>query len=169
MTLSVAGRGRLASCWIGLAALLTAGVAAAAGPVSGAASLCDLPRAVPQRARLTQLLRELSTARRFRLEYWASDDPMVAHGGGNDIDLMTALSHQVNLMVSYLPSSRCPGQWRVDTVWVLPRGKASAMVVAAPPSDAASKAAASTAPDQAYLFAHGLGPAPPSAASAPEP
>lgn len=169
MTLLAASRARHASCWLGLAALVVAGAASAAGPVSNAARLCDLPRTVPQRARLSQLLRDLSAIRRFRVEYWTGDDPLVAHGGGSDIDLMTALSHQANLMVSYAPSSRCSGQWRVDTVWVLPRGKASAMVVAAPPSDAPSKAAASTAPDQAYLFAHGIGPAPPSAASAPAP
>lgn len=115
-----------------------------------------------RREPLSRLLSELSEVRRFRLENWNREDPVVTHAGGSDVELMQALSNQVNLMVRYAAAKGCPGRWRIDAIWVLP-GKPAARVdrdlaagpnpVPAPPS-AAEVAAAKIATDL-YMQAHG--------------
>jgi hypothetical protein len=145
----------------GLALAGLAGTQAAAAPAS-APPACDPLGSSARREPLSQLLRELSAVRRFRLENQISDDPIIAHAGGNDVALMTAISRQVNLMVRYAASKDCPGQWRVDAIWILPGlpnpvAPPAASPALSPPSEA--DLAAAKKATALYLQAHGMQPA----------
>jgi hypothetical protein len=148
-----------------LGGLLLAGLAGAqASAASGVAPTpppCEPLGSSARREPLSQLLRELSAVRRFRLENQISDDPVIAHTGGNDVALMTAISRQVNLMVRYAASKDCPGQWRVDAIWILPGlpdpvTPPTANPVPPPPSEA--DLAAAKKATALYMQAHGLQP-----------
>jgi hypothetical protein len=73
------------------------------------------------------------------------------------------LAQQANVMVRYARHPTCPGQLRIDTVWVLPAGTPSAPLVAKPAAAAAKPSAADPALD-AYMRAHGFGETPPAPA-----
>ncbi len=153
---------------VAVAALSAPAPATSAAPSRQAAAACNAVEPVlSRRTHLRSLLEELAARRGFKLVYWAADDPEVAHGGGSDIALMTSLSEQANLIVRYAPRGpRCPGHWKIDTVWVLPAG--------IPASPGAPRAAptAPAEPDTAmveYLQAHGMARPVAPAASQPSP
>jgi hypothetical protein len=137
-----------------------AGAASSSSPGAGCANF-DLPS---RQEHLSQVLRELSAVRAFRLENWSDEDPVVTTAGGNDVQLMATLAGQVNLMVRYAPAKGCPGQWKVDTVWILPgKAQSSAQNIAPPAAPASApagptpaEAAATKAATDMYLRAHGL-------------
>lgn len=77
-------------------------------------------------APLSQVLKQMSEVMKFRLDYWAPDDPPIDHDARQTpLDLMNALSLKANLMVRYAADRRCPGEWRVTRVWVLPGAASS--------------------------------------------
>jgi hypothetical protein len=144
-------------------ALACAEGGAASSRNSGAAcAIFDLPS---RQEHLSQVLRELSAVRAFRLENWSDEDPVVSTAGGTDVQLMATLAGQVNLMVRYAPTKGCPGQWKVDTIWILPGKPEASAQNAAPPAAPASappvgptpaEVAANKAAMDMYLRAHGL-------------
>ena len=119
-----------------------------------------------QQVRLSQLLGRLSTTLGFRLRYWTDEDPVVSYVGTLPaVKLMAGLAHQGRIMFSASPDPRCPGQQRLDAVWVLPAGDGRAPFL--PPI---SRTPVRTVPldhaTQEYLEAHGEAPAPRPAAEA---
>jgi hypothetical protein len=135
---------------------------------------CDAVRLPPRHQRLSQVLEELSAARAFRLVNRTREDPYVSHVGGDEMSVMRALSGQANLLVRYKPVEGCPGEWKLDTVWVLPREQAAPKGASAVPDAAAiaksqaDAAAAKQAMDM-YMRAHGEAQPTGSAASGPAP
>lgn len=129
--------------------------------------------AAPMPQPLTQVLARIAAVEPFRIEYWAKEDPMVRHPGGAPVDVIAGLAQSGNVMVRYAKDPRCPGRWRVDTVWVVPSGHASPSPAASPgPKRENSERAAADriATEQGlstYLRAHGQG-GKPAPASAPE-
>ncbi len=156
-----------------LLALLLAVCAEAAAAGRSPSGACEPLQLGPRQERLSLLLHELSSVRSFRLRYWSREDPIVTHEGGSDIELMTKLSRQVNLMVRYAPVRGCPGHWRIHTVWVLPSSKTPTAPISAQRDSAALPETASetVSPKAAmdmYVQAHGLPPSsPPATASRP--
>ena len=149
-------------------ALLLAVCAETASAGRSPSVACEPPQLGPRQERLSLLLHEFSSVRSFRLRYWSTEDPVVTLGGGSDVELMTTLSHQVNLMVRYAPVRGCPGRWRIHTVWVLPSSKTPTAPIPAPrdPVDLPEAASETVSPKAAmdmYMQAHGLPPAPPPA------
>lgn len=144
-----------------LAALATACIDGAAAPAPGHSVLCQPLGSASRHEHLSQLLRELSAVRKFRLENWTREDPIVSLAGGSDVELVTALSGQVNLLVRYAASKDCPGQWRIDTIWILPGQPGAVAAKTAPATASAADAAAEKAAMDMYLHAHGLGAAAP--------
>lgn len=119
-----------------------------------------------QEARLSQLLTRLSTTLGFRLRYWTDDDPVVSYAATLPaVKLMARLAHQGRIMFSTSPDPRCPGQQRLDGVWVLPAGDGRAAILP-PVSRTPVPAVPPDHATQEYLEAHGLAPAPRPAAEA---
>jgi hypothetical protein len=149
------------------AGLFVAGAAAAAQSVDVVVRGCDDGvSVVSQQARLSQVLARLSAALGFRLRYWTDEDPMVSYAGTLPaVRLMSSLAYQGRIMFSASPDPRCPGQQRLDAVWVVPAGDGRPAML--PP---VSRTPAQTVPPdhatQEYLEAHGLAPAPRPAAEA---
>lgn len=164
------GRAHLA--WLGIAASTVAIDAATAEPTvaakaprAPATSACGQDVGLAgERKPLSQVLRRLSSTLGFKLEYWSADDPMVSLAGGlRAVDSMTALSQQANMIVRYSPDPRCAGQWRVDTVWVLPSEArttvGAAVELPAAPARALQPVAPPAPPDPSlkdYMRAHGV-------------
>lgn len=129
--------------------------------------------AAPKPQPLTQVLARIAAVEPFRIEYWAKEDPMVRQPAGAPVDVIAGLAQSGNVMVRYAKDPRCPGRWRVDTVWVVPSGHAHPSPAASPGSkrESSERAAADRiATEQGlstYLRAHGLG-GKPAPASAPE-
>lgn len=148
-------------------ALWLAGCTEAAAAGRGPSRACEPLQLGARQERLSLLLHELSSVRSFRLRYWSREDPIVTHGGGNDVELMTTLSRQVNLMVRYAPVKGCPGQWRIHTVWVFPSADTPTTPVSAPQGPILSEPASGTISQKAamdlYMEAHGVPPASPGA------
>ena len=149
---------------IALAAALACSPAEAAKAAKG---LACAPVAVSTRPEhLSKFLEDLAAVRTIRVKNWSGDDPIVSLYGDDDLELMTALSQQVNLLVRYRAEKNCPGHWTIDTMWVLPAHSKSlpsaAPVGAAVPFAAASAPAPSgPAINQAmtlYMQAHGGSP-----------
>ena len=149
-----------------LVALAIAGADVAAAPRNGRGAACE-PLGLNLSTRqehLSQLLQELSAVRTFRLEDWSHEDPIVTPTGTNDLELMTALSGQVNLVVRYASAKDCPGRWKIDTVWILPgkpeasaRTVVPAPVIAAPPAELnPAEVMATKAATEMFLRAHGM-------------
>jgi hypothetical protein len=151
-----------------IAALSLACLHVSAAPVTAGPGTCQPFGAAAKREPLSQLLRELSAVRSYRLENWTNDDPIVTRAGGNDMELMETLSRQINLMVRYAPAKDCPGKWKIDTIWILPARpdlQAQRLPPAAPvPSPA--EAAATKAGMDMYMHAHGIGKVEPPMAAA---
>ena len=110
----------------------------------------------------SQVLRQMASVMNFKLKYWAHEDPPINHSSTNiPLDLMNALSSNANLIVRYAPDRRCPGQWRVRNVWVLPGSHSASLT----PGDSAARPA-SAAPvtipidkaNQEQMHAHGVAP-----------
>jgi hypothetical protein len=122
---------------------------------------CDSVRLAPGRQRLSQVLDKLSSVHTFRLENRNTEDPLVSHGGGNQLEVMQELSHQANLLVRYKLVDGCPGQWRLERVWVLPRELNAPVPVqptaGLPTREQADAAAAKQSMDM-YMRAHGMDP-----------
>jgi hypothetical protein len=162
--------------WQMVGALVVACSHAAAAPVGDSARACDDVRADQQSGRLSQILRELRARRSYTLKYWTTEDPLVTHRGGTEFEIMTALSHQANLLVRYARLPHCPGKWKIRTVWVLPSGPAPVARSATPSVVTELDAPVGTparftplspaAAMQEYLTAHGLAPAPAQPSSA---
>jgi hypothetical protein len=104
---------------------------AAAQPVQVTKSSGDcssLVHIVARDAPLSQVLKQLSTALGFKLQFDADADPRVTlEGSKRPIEWLDALGTEANLSVSQARDARCPGQVRVAKVWVLPKGKATAI------------------------------------------
>ena len=158
--------------------LAAASPSASAQPVHIAALGCDAGVLLSSRqAPLSHVLQQLSQVMGFRLEYRADGNPAITHHGHHRaVDLMAALSHRANLIVRYAADRRCPGQLRIDTVWVLPGSPASGPMAAALPAasgraaSAAPVRSANVSPDpalQEHMHAHGLLPPAAPAGSAP--
>jgi hypothetical protein len=160
-----AARGR---AWLRASAALTAaagfflaGATSATQPVEVVLGGCDEGVSVRlQEARLSQLLARLAATLGFQLRYWTDDDPVVSYAGTLPaVKLMSSLASQGRIMFSASPDPHCPGQQRLDAVWVLPAGDGrppklppvSRVPVLTVPPDHAT---------QEYLEAHGLAPAP---------
>lgn len=116
-------------------------------------------------APLSQLLREMSQVLGFKLEYRATDSPAFTHDGRHGaVELVAALSHRANLIARYSADQRCPGQLRIDTLWVLPGSPASSTAAARPAAPvgatpAAPRSLAPAPPDpalQEHMRAHGM-------------
>lgn len=126
---------------------------------------------------LSRVLTRIAATEPFRIEYWTDDDPAVLQPAGTPVELVAALAQSGNVMVRYADHPRCPGQWRIETVWVLPGGPANtrpATPSAPAPAPPKRAEAAPGTPDpglSAYLRAHGFAdkPAPASAPRAPKP
>ena len=74
-------------------------------------------------APLSVVLRRMSEVLRFDLVYAATDDPVIKLDAKKQpLEWVAALSERANLIVSYGRDRRCPSQWRIATVWVLPTG-----------------------------------------------
>lgn len=149
-------------CFVGfiLALLLPVCAGAVAGGRSPSAP-CQQQQLGPRQERLSLLLHELSSVRSFRLRYWSRDDPIVTYSGGSDVEVMTTLSRQINLMVRYAPVRGCPGRWRIHTVWVLPSADTPTAPIFAPrvPVDLPEAASETGSPQAAmdmYKQAHGM-------------
>ena len=157
--------GRAVAAWFGaFAVCLTSFAAEPQVPVD-----CHSVRLPPRQQRLSQVLAELSAVRKFRLENRTREDPVVRHSGGNQVDVMRALSGQANLLARYKPATDCPGMWTLEIVWVLPRelhAPTPAKVAATPTAKEQADAAAAKQSMDLYLRAHGIGPAQPPSESA---
>ena len=78
-------------------------------------------------APLSVVLRRMSEVLRFELVYAATDDPVVKlDAKKKPLEWVAALSERANLIVSYGRDRRCPSQWRIAAVWVLPTGTGTA-------------------------------------------
>ena len=161
----------VASACAWLAALSGMPEEASAAPRNDRPATCEPLRMAARQEPLSQLLRDLSAVRNFHLENWSTDDPVVTYVGGSDVELMEALSGQANLMIRYAAAKECPGQWKIETIWVLP---ARANPVVATPTPAViqipvptpAEAAAAKAAMDMYMRAHGR-PAAAAASAAP--
>jgi hypothetical protein len=166
-------RAHTVAAWAALVAALGGPCVDADGaPRASGHAACEPLRSAARHTRLSQLLRELAAVHSFHLENWSHEDPVVVVAGGSDVELMEALSGQVNLMTRYAAAKDCPGQWRIETIWILPglpqasnqRLPAAGTPVAPPPPvQSAAKAAVAKRAMDMYLHAHGLGKAEPAA------
>lgn len=109
-------------------------------------------------ATLSVVLRRMSEVLSFELVYEAADDPVIqVDAKKQPLEWVAALSAQANLIVRYAQDRRCPSQWRIATVWVLPAGSDTARQrVGAAPTTAASTR---ESPPRSPVPAAGGGPA----------
>lgn len=119
---------------------------------NGSCEELDLPLA--QTTRLKPFLEQLAVKRNFQLHYWTIENPDVRiFRTSDDVELMTSLPSEANIMVSYSAArAGCGTAWRIKTVWVLPSGPANPTRSYPPPQRAVHI-------DQAtrdYLQAHGI-------------
>lgn len=106
---------------------------------------------------LSAVLRDLGEGAPFIHHEPNAHDPLVWHPGGSPLMVMTALSHQANVIVRYRPAPGCAAAWQVESVWVLPSlstAHASTIVTATPTAPAPVVAPVSEV--QMYLRAHGM-------------
>lgn len=99
-------------------------------------------------ARLSEVLKKLSQTLEFQLQFDSSNDPIVNIDMSRRApELIAKLSPADNIMVTQAPDPKCPRQYRVVKVWVLPTAKAN---VGAPTPGAAARPAATPQASQPY-------------------
>jgi hypothetical protein len=92
------------------------------------ADCAPLVHIVAKDAPLSQVLKLLSTELDFKLQFDAQVDPRVTlDASKRAMEWLDALGADANLSVSQARDAKCPGQYRVARVWVLPIGKAAAI------------------------------------------
>jgi hypothetical protein len=81
-------------------------------------------RLVAHDARLSEVLKRLSETLDFQLEFKATSDPVITIDVSRPApELVSRLSPSESVIVTQAQDPRCPGQYRIVKVWVLPKSK----------------------------------------------
>jgi hypothetical protein len=106
--------------------------------VSKSSGACaSLVHVVARDALFSEVLRELASTLEFKLQFEAGGDPRVSVDASRRPEaLIKALVPDANVSVSQVADSKCPGQYRISKVWVLPSGKAASPSAASRPPSA---------------------------------
>ena len=130
-------------------------------------------------ARLSEVLKELSETLGFQLEFKARSDPLINLDISRPAaELVAGLSPSESVIVTHAQDPRCPRQYRIVKVWVLPAAKNDSTPASAPTLQSAPPASPAatvlSSPEQirrveemsklrkqlydAYIKAHGVPP-----------
>jgi hypothetical protein len=100
----------------------------------GSEGCASLVRLVARDAPLSRVLQELATALDFKVQFDAEADPRVSlEASKRPVALINALAPGANVSITQARDPKCPGQYRIAKVWVLPQGKAASTAAASRP------------------------------------
>jgi hypothetical protein len=88
---------------------------------------------VARDARLSEVLKRLSETLGFQLEFKATSDPVISIDVSRPApELVAGLSPSESVIVTHAQDPRCPRQYRIAKVWVLPKATSDAAPTATP-------------------------------------